>query len=62
MEKRQCSECNEFIPADQFGWTTDRYGNPWLKVCWGCHSTVQARNMAWEFDAADAGESLEEDY
>jgi hypothetical protein len=60
MENRQCSECKNFYPIDEFEWTTDRYGIPWRKVCFGCYDKAQAENCDWTFDPADAGESLEE--
>ena len=61
-EKRLCSECKSTKPADVFAWTHDRYGNPWRKVCDDCYEKVEAQIAGWTFDAADAGESLEEDY
>jgi len=61
-ETRLCSECKCTHPASDFAWTHDRYGIPWRKVCDDCYEKVEAQIAGWTFDAADAGESLEEDY
>jgi len=42
-------------------WTHDRYGNPWKKVCHRCEDKVSRAIGEWEFDPADAGESMEAD-
>ena len=58
---RQCPRCEVAKPEHEFQWTTDRYGNPWRKVCAGCWDAQQDENSGWKFDPADAGERLEED-
>lgn len=61
-EMRECSECRREVPADEFEWTYDRYGNPWRKVCFDCSAAVEREIVErFEFDASYAGEALEPD-
>jgi hypothetical protein len=56
---RVCPECERELPEKDFIWTSDRYGNPWRKVCSDCGEKVRAEIMGWVLDPADAGERLE---
>jgi len=58
---RTCNECHKKVPANELTWTHDRYGNPWKKVCGKCEDRVSRTIGEWEFDPADAGESMEAD-
>lgn len=58
-ETRVCPACDKAQLESDFFWTYDRYSNPWRKVCLGCLDRVQDENLEWEFDPADAGESME---
>jgi hypothetical protein len=60
-DKRTCPECKCTHSAIDFRWTHDRYGIPWKKVCDGCYEKVSDQIADYVFDAADAGESLEEE-
>jgi predicted Fe-S protein YdhL (DUF1289 family) len=61
-EKRQCSACLRTYSVHEFQWTRDRYGIEYRKVCFGCFDKVQSEIWDWTFDAADAGERLDDDY
>lgn len=54
-----CPECEKDVPLGTKSWTTDRYGNPWRKVCGDCYDSVQDAISGYTFDSDDAGESLD---
>ena len=55
-----CNECGRDV--DNVSWVNDRYGIPYKLVCDDCYDNVQARISGYQFDAADCGECLEDDY
>ena len=60
---RICPGCGKEKPKSDMVWTYDRYGNPWKFCCGKCESRIASEIAKWEFDATDAGESLNpEDY
>ncbi len=63
MSKTTCPECKSSMEEGSLIWVSDRYGNPYRKVCVTCVPSVEADISEWVFDPADAGEFLEpEDY
>lgn len=61
-ETATCPECQETKLYGVFGWTHDRYGIPWKKVCDDCYESVLEKIGRFQFDEGDAGECLDEDY
>ena len=62
-ETATCPECQERKLYGVFGWTHDRFGIPWKKVCEDCFDKVEEEICArFEFDESYAGERLDDDY
>jgi uncharacterized CHY-type Zn-finger protein len=61
-ELRECHECHNEVTRGDLRWVKDRYGIPFKLVCYDCHDKVEDAISKWEFDEADCGERLYDDY